>query len=80
MLKKCILLYTHTFIVGYQIEIFFSILQKRCLRYGNFKSENELKECMMKFIEKWNFDERHPFKWKFKGYSTQKDEFNEQTN
>lgn len=60
-----------------QIEIFFSILQKRCLRYGNFKSENDLKECMMKFIEKWNFDERHPFKWKFKGYSTQKGEIND---
>jgi transposase len=51
-----------------QIEIFFSILQKKCLRYANFKSINELKEVVMKYIIKWNEKEGHPFKWIFKGY------------
>jgi transposase len=55
-----------------QVEIFFSILQKKCLRYANFKSVGELKEVVMKYIIKWNEKEGHPFKWIFKGYQVQK--------
>ncbi|MCC7444705.1 MAG: IS630 family transposase [Saprospiraceae bacterium] len=54
-----------------QVEIFFSILQKKCLRYANFKSVDELKEAVMKYIIKWNEKEGHPFKWIFKGYPLQ---------
>ena len=55
-----------------QVEIFFSVLQKKCLRYASFKSVNELKETVMKFINRWNEKDGHPFKWVFKGYPLQK--------
>jgi transposase len=54
-----------------QVEIFFSVLQKKCLRYASFESVNELKERLMKYIDKWNKNEGHPFKWMFKGYPLQ---------
>jgi len=53
------------------VEIFFSVLQKKCLCYASFKSANELKETVMKFINKWNEKDGHPFKWVFKGYPLQ---------
>ena len=54
-----------------QVEIFFSVLQKKCLRYANFKSVNELKKTVMKYINIWNKKDGHPFKWIFKGYPMQ---------
>lgn len=52
-----------------QVEIFFSILQKKCLRYASFKSVKELKDRVIEFINNWNEKYGHPFKWVFKGYA-----------
>jgi len=57
-----------------QVEIFFSILQKRCLKWANFHSTDELKEKVMAFIKRWNELDGHPFNWTFRGYPMQSKE------
>ena len=54
-----------------QVEIFFSIVQKRVLRYGAFNSARELELALRRFIRHWNHYEAHPFRWTFKGYPLQ---------
>ena len=54
-----------------QVEIFFSIVQKRVLRYGVFNSARELEVAVRRFIRHWNRYEAHPFRWTFKGYPLQ---------
>ena len=54
-----------------QVEIFFSILQKRCLKHGNFRSAQDLQAKIMAFIRRWNEKEGHPFNWTFRGYPLQ---------
>ena len=56
-----------------QVEIFFSILQRKVLRHGSFASAQELTDRIMAFVERWNGGEGHPFKWTFSGYPTQKE-------
>jgi len=51
-----------------QIEVYFSILEKKVLRNGSFHSKKELKEAVLSFIKCWNRKLAHPFKWKFRGY------------
>lgn len=51
-----------------QVEMFFSIVQKRVLRYGVFNSAKELEVALLRFIHLWNKQEAHPFCWTFKGY------------
>lgn len=50
-----------------QIEIWFSILQRRILQHGSFRSVAELTRSIMAFIAHWNRYESHPFRWKFRG-------------
>jgi transposase len=50
-----------------QIEIWFSILQRRILRYGSFDDARELEVAVMGFIQFWNRYEARPFRWKFTG-------------
>lgn len=46
-----------------QIEIWFSILQRRVLKYGSFDTPERLKNAVESFIRHWNRHERHPFRW-----------------
>ena len=46
-----------------QVEIWFSILQRRVIRYGDFKSAEALDERVLGFARIWNEVEGHPFKW-----------------
>lgn len=50
-----------------QIEIWFSILARRVLRYGSFSSTHQLETRVMGFIDYWNAHEAHPFAWTFRG-------------
>ncbi len=50
-----------------QVEIWFSILQRRVLRYGSFSSTADLEAAVMGFVGRWNQLERHPFRWRFRG-------------
>jgi hypothetical protein len=53
-----------------QVELFFSILERQCLRNGSFISRLELKAMVNTFIESWNL-QAHPFRWTFTGYPLQ---------
>jgi len=50
-----------------QIEIWFSILTRRALRYASFPSTKALVRAVSGFIKHWNAHEAHPFRWKFRG-------------
>ena len=50
-----------------QIEIWFSILQRRVIRFGNFVDVNDLARKLTAFIKHWNRFEAHPFRWTFRG-------------
>jgi putative transposase len=49
-----------------QIEMWFSILTRRLLRRGSFKSVRELSERMLAFINYFNQTLAKPFNWKYK--------------
>jgi putative transposase len=51
-----------------QIEIWFSILSKKLIKWGNFKSKADLQEQLEKFINYFNQTMAKPFKWTFKGF------------
>jgi hypothetical protein len=50
-----------------QVEIWFSILQRRVLRYGSFESVTALAQDVLGFIRHWNRAEVRPFHWTFAG-------------
>jgi hypothetical protein len=54
-----------------QVELFFSILERQCLRHGSFRSKEELRAAVLAFIAAWNRDRAHPFRWTFTGYPLQ---------
>jgi len=49
-----------------QVEIFFSILQRRLLKHGAFDSEQDLAEQMLCFVETYN-QTATPFQWTYTG-------------
>ena len=50
-----------------QVEIWFSILVRRLLKRGNFRSTDHLKERILGFIEYVNTTLATPFQWTYKG-------------
>lgn len=50
-----------------QIEIWFSILVRKVLKRGNFKSVAELQRKVLAFIEYYNRTMAKPFKWTYQG-------------
>ena len=50
-----------------QIELWFCIVTRRILRYGNFGSPGELIAAIEAFITQWNESEAHPFRWTYEG-------------
>lgn len=54
-----------------QVEIWFSILHRRILKYGDFPTVEAMIECIVGFIRHWNRLEAHPFRWTFRGRFTQ---------
>lgn len=50
-----------------QVEVWFSILQRRVLKHGSFSSPADLEAAVMAFIRHWNEVERRPFRWRFRG-------------
>jgi DDE superfamily endonuclease len=50
-----------------QVEIWFSILQRRVLKHGSFVSAAELTARVLGFVRHWNRHEAHPFRWTFRG-------------
>ena len=54
-----------------QVELFFSILQRLCLRDASFCSVENLRVAVLEFIALWNRQMAHPFRWTFTGYPLQ---------
>jgi DDE superfamily endonuclease len=50
-----------------QVEIWFSILARRFLKRGNFRSKQDLKEKLLAFIDYFNDTMAKAFKWTYKG-------------
>lgn len=50
-----------------QIELWFGIVSRRVLRYGNFASPDELVAAIDAFVAHWNAAEAHPFRWTYTG-------------
>lgn len=50
-----------------QVEVWFSILERRALRFSSFACIDDLKSRIVGFIDHWNDVEAHPFKWKWRG-------------
>jgi transposase len=50
-----------------QVEMWFSMLSKRLLKRGVFKSKTELKVKIQRFIEYFNETLAKPFKWNYSG-------------
>lgn len=50
-----------------QIEIWFSILQRRVLKHGSFSSAAQLTTRVLGFVGYWNRFEARPFRWTFRG-------------
>ena len=50
-----------------QIEIWFSILERRVLRNGTFDSVEHIEDRTLGYIDHWNTYEVHPFNWTFRG-------------
>jgi transposase len=50
-----------------QVELWFGILTRRVLRYGNFRTPAELTGTVERFIRQWNDTEAHPFRWTYDG-------------
>lgn len=53
-----------------QIEIFFGVLARRCLRRKSFRSTEQLRAHVMAFIARWNDRDKKPFRWTFAGFPT----------
>ncbi len=50
-----------------QVELWFGIVSRRILRYGDFHSLGELVRAIEAFINEWNRTEAHPFRWTYEG-------------
>jgi transposase len=50
-----------------QIEIWFSLLQRRVLQHADFRDAEELRYAVLSFVHEWNRYEAHPFNWTFRG-------------
>lgn len=53
-----------------QIEIWFSLLQRRVIRFGDFLDRADLRRKVEGFLRRWNREEAHPFRWTFRGRFT----------
>jgi len=50
-----------------QIEIWFSVLQRKGLKHGSWCSYRELEQHILRFIRTHNQEWAHPYRWTYKG-------------
>lgn len=50
-----------------QVELWFSILERRLLRHGSYDSKEAQARDILGFVSHWNHVEGHPFRWRFRG-------------
>jgi transposase len=54
-----------------QVEIWFSILQRRVIRHGDFANAQAQRQRILGFIERWNRCEKRPFRWTWRAKEPQ---------
>lgn len=54
-----------------QVECWFSILQRRVIRYGDFPSVDAMTDRVLGFASHWNDVEAHPFRWTWRSDATE---------
>ena len=50
-----------------QVELFFSVLSRRLLKRGDFKSAEEFEGRMRRWLEDYNARHAHPYRWTYTG-------------
>jgi hypothetical protein len=50
-----------------QVELFFSVLARQFLRRGDFASLEEFEERLRRYLEDYNQDKAHPYRWTYTG-------------
>lgn len=50
-----------------QVEIWFSVLSRRAIRRGSFRSTDDLRDHILRFIEYYNDTMAKPYKWTYSG-------------
>jgi hypothetical protein len=50
-----------------QVEIWFSVLSRRVIRRGTFRSTDDLRDRILKFIDYYNDTTAKPYKWTYAG-------------
>ncbi len=48
-----------------QIEIWFGIINQKCIRRSDFKDKEMGMELVLQFVNTWNTNWAHPFNWKY---------------
>jgi len=49
------------------VEIWFGIMNQKCIKHNSFNSVEDLVKYIREFIETWNTHYAHPFNWNYKG-------------
>src|SRR5439155_6062396 len=50
-----------------QVEMWFSVLARQFLRRGDFSSVKEFEERLWRYMEEYNQEKTHPYKWTYTG-------------
>jgi hypothetical protein len=50
-----------------QVELFFSVLTRQFLRRGDFSSVAEFEERLRRYLEAYNLEQAHPYRWTYTG-------------
>ncbi len=50
-----------------QVELFFSVLARQFLRRGDFTSVPEFEERLGRYMEEYNLERAHPYRWTYTG-------------
>jgi hypothetical protein len=50
-----------------QVELWFSVLARQFLRRGDFASVKEFEERLVRYMEEYNLEKAHPFRWTYTG-------------
>src|SRR5207247_9303286 len=50
-----------------QVELFFSVLSRRLLKRGDFASASEFERRLRAWLDRYNAEQAHPYRWTYAG-------------
>jgi hypothetical protein len=50
-----------------QVELFFSVLSRKLLKRGDFAGAQEFEERMKRWLDRYNQEQAHPYRWTYTG-------------